>query len=107
MNETSELFKIAVQHCDSINEDLDCQEEKLINIKNKIKEHAEGIHFNYKYISNMKKASKMKRTYGLIIAIIIFFSTIFSFIKFNSISKGPARFNNPIEIIKNENEETK
>ncbi|ORD93798.1 hypothetical protein ECANGB1_1528 [Enterospora canceri] len=77
----SDLFNMAMSHCDVIKDDLDAQDEKLMGVHNKIRDYSDGLDFNEKYLQKLKKTANMKKTYCVIFAIGLVFTTAFIVIK--------------------------
>lgn len=76
-----ELFNIALNHCGTISDDLDAQSEKLRGVHDKLVEHSEHMIYNEKWIKKLQSSANLKNTYRMIGGVVIFFGTVFAFIK--------------------------
>ncbi len=104
MENTTELFNLALKQCNEINDDLDQQGEKINGIKIKLVEQNDLLDCNSHLIGNLNQKTSIRKVYLTLFTILFVFCTaIFTFkIGISRESKGKGRVDPKIEF-KSEN----
>lgn len=67
----SDLFNVAMSHCDSIKDDLEAQDEKLESVKNKVEDLSKNISQSKRIMEECRKQCYKHRWVYLVLALIV------------------------------------